>query len=315
MEQAVTFRNFNNKKLYAIVHEPQGGVSQPKRVGVNLLNPGIKYRVAPHRLNVKLARTLCDLGFFVFRFDPEGIGDSEGELPLGQSILQTWGMIQRGLFVQDTKLANDYFINTFGIDDLILVGNCGGAITSILTAVIDVRVKKLVLIDTPVGLLGKDYSFGDRIVAHSWKVDFLFNAYLRKVFSLSSWRNCVKGQTDFKALKKVFVLKLASLFSKTGNMAAKTPQAYGQEVLNQAFFQSFEILVKQGKKFLFVTAEMDGGAETFKHHFQDVYELRAMEYSNAAEFFTVQSANHIYAFTKWQDTLLHKVCDWISADG
>ena len=81
MEEAVTFENKKGEKIFGIVHIPDLTPFGEKKVGINLLDPGIKYRVAPNRLNIKLARRLCQNGYYVLRFDPAGIGDSEGELP------------------------------------------------------------------------------------------------------------------------------------------------------------------------------------------------------------------------------------------
>ena len=165
MEEVVTFTNSEGKRLFGIVHIPNNTSSLSKTTGVNLLNPGIKNRVAPHRLNVKIARQLCQEGFFVLRFDPAGIGDSEGELPLGKSMIDTWGTIQRGLFVNDTQIANDYFLNNYNIESLIMIGNCGGAITALLTSKLDYRVNSIILIDVPVFLLDSDFSIADVIVS------------------------------------------------------------------------------------------------------------------------------------------------------
>src|SRR5512143_1047295 len=112
MEEPITFLNKNGKRLLGIVHIPEKSRSE-RKIGVNLLNPGIKYRVAPHRLNVKLARELCRKGYYVLRFDPEGIGDSEGKLPDNTPVAEIWGKIQTGFFTQDVITANDFFIEKY----------------------------------------------------------------------------------------------------------------------------------------------------------------------------------------------------------
>ena len=140
MEQAITFNSRKGEKLFGIVHIPEKVMPGDRRVGINLLNPGIKYRVAPNRLNVKIARRLCQKGFYVLRFDPSGIGDSEGDLADGILVADIWEKIQTGLFVPDTIAANTLFVEEYGIEELILMGNCGGAITSLLTAKEDLRV-------------------------------------------------------------------------------------------------------------------------------------------------------------------------------
>ena len=67
------------RRLVGILTEPAR--RDPKLPGALLLSPGLKHRVGPHRLHLKLARLYAGLGMPVFRFDYHGTGDSEGELP------------------------------------------------------------------------------------------------------------------------------------------------------------------------------------------------------------------------------------------
>ena len=316
MEETVSFYNHNHKKLFGIVNSPDTPLLGKKRIGVNLLNPGIKHRVAPHRLNVKIARQLCQKGLYVLRFDPEGIGDSEGELPSGETMIETWGRIQRGLFVNDTKLSNDFFINNYNIEELIIIGNCGGAITAILTSAIDARVDKLILVDIPVILLGSDYSFADRLVANSEKVDFFFAAYLKRLFKLSSWTNLLAGKTDTKAFKKIFRLKFQKIFLTSSNAPLRSGNNQKAEnpTLNNRFFQSFELLIRQQKKFLFVTAGRDAGTEFFQTYFREKYPLHEDKYSDLVQTFLIKNANHIYALDESQKKLISRISNWISED-
>src|SRR4030042_6277377 len=118
MEEPVTFKNKNGQKLFGIVHIPEKSFNIEKKIGVNLLNPGIKYRVAPNRLNVKLARRLCQNGYYVLRFDPCGVGDSEGELPNNIQVPDIWEKIQTGLFLEETIEANDFFYHQYNLGKL-----------------------------------------------------------------------------------------------------------------------------------------------------------------------------------------------------
>ena len=180
LEKPITFQNKNGKKLFGIVHVPDKDSPFNKRVGINLLNPGIKYRIAPNRLNVKLARRLCGQGYFVLRFDPEGIGDSEGELPEGILVPDIWEKIQTGLLVDDTITANDFFMQNYSIEKLTLIGNCGGAITALLTSKEDKRVSSLVLIDVPVNLRTAQQTFAHKVASKGQKADMLFHYSLEQ---------------------------------------------------------------------------------------------------------------------------------------
>ena len=202
MERAVSFRNKKGQRLFGILHLPE--ITTPlRRIGVNILNPGLKNRVAPNRINVRIARMLCARGFPVLRFDPCGIGDSEGELAEGNELnMDLWGMIQRGAFVPDTLVANDFFVREARLDHLAIIGQCGGAMTAMLAAARDARVHGVILVDLPVRLLSSKLD-----IAELWldtrTPDEMFREYLKKIFRARSWLNLVSMRSDFTTMKKV----------------------------------------------------------------------------------------------------------------
>jgi exosortase A-associated hydrolase 1 len=65
------------KQLYGILHLPATG-EEITRI-VMMVIGGPQTRIGSHRSYVQLARSLRDRGIAVFRFDYEGMGDSEGE--------------------------------------------------------------------------------------------------------------------------------------------------------------------------------------------------------------------------------------------
>ncbi len=312
MEEVIHFKNEKSNKLYGIVHIPSEIDIKKERVGINLLNPGLKYRVAPNRLSVKIARQLCHDGYYVFRFDPEGIGDSEGELPPNKDKIELWGRIQRGLFVKDTKISNDFFIHTYNINKLILIGNCGGAITSILSTEVDPRIECLILIDVPIILLGSDYSFADRVVSNNEKIDYLFYSYIKNIFRFSSWKNLLSGKTEMKSLMKILKLK----FGGTVNHGSRIEQdgvdkSSDNGNINQSFFRAFESFMNKKKKILFVTAGKDPGTDIFNRHVANRYLLTDSKYTDLVETTCIKNANHIYSEYEWQTELIEKIRDFL----
>ena len=76
LEKAIEFSCLD-KKLYGILHIPDHFriIDQI----VLMIVGGPQTRVGSHRLYVQFARKISEKGFAVFRFDYEGIGDSEGK--------------------------------------------------------------------------------------------------------------------------------------------------------------------------------------------------------------------------------------------
>jgi len=318
MEEPVVFNNRNGEKLFGIVHVPEPSHPGEKRIGVNLLNPGIKYRVAPNRLNVKLAKQLCQKGYYVLRFDPSGIGDSEGELPENVLIPDIWERIQTGLFVQDTIDANDFFINHYRLNKLILVGNCGGAITSLLTSSKDSRIEGLCLIDIPVNLRTSNMSFADKVAEGGEKVDHFFSAYMVKLLNPTSWYRFFTFKTNYKALWKILSMKFRKHINLSygDNRLPKNLESLCHErKLNRLFFESFGKFVSRNKHILFVLAGNDLGTEIFQHYFQNDYLKRWKQnerFDELVEIFMVENANHIYTLSEWQESLINKVSSWMT---
>jgi hypothetical protein len=317
MKEPITFENKDGNKLFGIVHIPKQSPLGEKKVGINLLNPGIKYRVAPNRLNVKLARKLCQNGYYVLRFDPCGIGDSEGELLEGVLVADIWEKIQTGLFVSDTIAANDFFIKNYEVNELILMGSCGGAITSLLTSAKDHRVDALCLIDIPVSLRTATMSFADKVAEGGEKVDLLFSEYIKNIFNLNSWYRFITLKTEFRALSKIFRMKFQKSvpFRREVKIPQNIEDLCREKKLNKLFFEAFEAFSERKKPILFALAGADSGTEIFKNYFQDTFlklKYPNSNYKDVFQVFEVENANHVYTLYEWQLALINRVCSWIN---
>jgi pimeloyl-ACP methyl ester carboxylesterase len=316
MEDAITFQSGNGRRLFGIVHIPEQPLPKGERIGVNLLNPGIKYRVAPNRLNVRLARHLCKKGLFVFRFDPAGVGDSEGDLPQNVLVPDIWEKIQKGLFVPDVLAGNDFFLRKCKLDKLVLIGSCGGAITSLLASGEDTRVDGLCLIDTPVNLRTASMSFADKVAVGGSRADWLFSEYVKRLVRPKSWYRFVTLRTNFGAFQTVFRMKLQKALYPLdkGKVARAAEEVWQDNRLNNRFFHAFESFAAMKKPVLFVLAGNDPGTEIFKRYFVDGYLKRrgkTRELNHLMEIFTIENANHVYTLTESQESLIGRVSSWL----
>ncbi len=317
MEEAITFRNRNGRRLFGIVHTPAGEGTPDRQVGINLLNPGIKYRVAPNRLNVILARCLARLGYTVLRFDPEGIGDSEGDLPSGGLVGDIWGMIQQGRFVPDVLDANDFLLKRHDLPRLVLMGNCGGAITALLAAAEDSRVSGLSLADVPVYLWSSSRSFADTAVGGGASVDRLFAGYLKRVLNPGSWYRFLTLKSDYAALGKIVRAKVAGAPANRKSRAGRAhdlERVCRERGLNSRFFRSYQACARRGIPTLFLVAGNDPGRDTFQKFFLEWYlaQQASEEERRLAEVRNIEDANHVYSLTEWQRAMIGHIESWLA---
>lgn len=317
MQEPLIFDSQNGHKLFGIVHPAECTTGSSKKQGIVLLDPGIKYRVAPHRLNIKIARKLAAIGFPIIRFDPHGIGDSEGELLENAMVYEIWGKIQTGIFVSDTVMANRVIAERCGVKELVLIGTCGGAITALLTAAEDRNVRRLCLIDIPLTLATRDMSFADVVTEGSRKADWLFSEYIRRVFSMKSWYRLVTMKSDFRGIRIVLALKLRKLLGssqKKGVGEENIERICSEKGLNRLFFSSLEKFISRGGDVLFIIAGNGPEGGAFQQHLRNgFYKERFNElvHKGNIELLFVEGSNHIYSLEAWQNALLEKVLMWV----
>ena len=114
--------------LVAIASDPPAADATPTAI---LLNAGVLHRVGPHRLHVRLARSLAASGIHAVRIDLSGIGDSR-PLPSGLGF--------RASSVADVRAAMDQVGGTTA--RFVLFGVCSGADNALAAAEVDPRVRQ-----------------------------------------------------------------------------------------------------------------------------------------------------------------------------
>jgi len=309
MEQPITFQNNVGNNLFGILHIPENRKKAGKRIGVNILNPGLKNRVAPNRINVKIARMLCKKGFYIFRFDPTGVGDSEGHLcEDNENIFDTWKMIQQGAFVQDTYSSNSYFIETCKLDNLILIGQCGAGVTALLCGEEDHRIEELILIDPPFRIVSSDMS--ERDINAGWEeVRYIIRrasqAFLnpkeikRAIINRCSWRSYFNTMG--------FIAKNIFTNDKSRNISSLSNRFNGKMA------KAFEEFIKRNGKINFVFAENDFSLKEFSQDFKPNFLAKSENYKMNCKIDIIKEANHIYTEIRWQKELLGTISNWMDA--
>ncbi len=103
-----------------------------------LMNAGVTHRIGPHRLNVKLARHLADLGLTTVRLDLSGLGDSRPEGSTRSFSDQA---------ISDIRAAMDQLQRMNGTRRFVVSGLCSGAAVGFRAALADPRIVGLQMLD------------------------------------------------------------------------------------------------------------------------------------------------------------------------
>lgn len=305
MEQIITFKNKNDERLYGIVNIPENNSS---RIGVVLLNTGLNYRIAWHRLNVKIGRFLCNHGYFVLRFDTHGIGDSEGELKEG-IIVDHFVNIQKGIFVNDTLAGLDYFIKQNKLHKVYLAGLCGGALTAIFAANKDCRVDGIIPIAGPVTLSSSKLEEEN----HPWQAGALLLMYINKILNMNAWLRLLTGKSEYKklgiALKSVIKHKLSSIRENPKDLKVENDASHPS--LNTDFIDAFQKYCKSKKQILFLFAERDQATWEFETMFRKKF-IDDNPHANAlCNVKIIKDTNHIFSSDESQENLLTSILIWL----
>lgn len=145
-ERPVGF-DVDGDRVWGVLHEPL----EPREgaPGVMMIAAGEACRTA--FFYPALARRLARHGLPVLRFDPRGIGDSNGTRDYDRLYDFFYG-VEAGVLVPDTIAALDFFERECGINQILLIGLCGGAVTAVLASKTDLRVVGIVTLELPMRL-------------------------------------------------------------------------------------------------------------------------------------------------------------------
>jgi exosortase A-associated hydrolase 1 len=153
-------------------------LAEGSKTGLLLVIGGSQTRIGSHRMYERLAKGLADKGYFCFRFDRRGVGDSNGEDP---------GFRGSG---PDLKAAADAFRQEApGLERLVGFGLCDGA--------------------SALALFGDEAGLDGMILANPWLVEAEEGApapaairahYRKQLLSWGGWKRLLSGAVNFKAL-------------------------------------------------------------------------------------------------------------------
>lgn len=307
-KEIVVFENRDGHKLFGTLHLPSE-INTDYPIVV-LLSPGIKMRVGPHRLYNRITLALNDLGFTVFKFDFFGLGDSEGEIE-HRFLHEVYRDTETGRFVNDSLDALDWLESNRGANEFLLAGLCGGAITGLLLAQNDPRVKGLVSLAMTVTLSSGP---GERVkYASQDELASLGEGYLRNLLSPKSWLRLLTFQSDFSTIKKSIV-RLGKCKSKAAPSTDAKPTENDSNLsnANPRFPLAFFSIAESRRKMLFVYSKSDRTYWDYEEKFASQYSARLNALSESFELHVIDKANHVFSFRIWEREMLDIVSDWLT---
>jgi len=304
-KKAVTFQNRDGRRLFGILHEPSTGPASD--IAFVLLPPGIKGRIAPHRLYNDLTDKLTARGHAVFRFDFWGLGDSEGEVE-ERELRDLYTAVALGRYVNDTRDALDWLSRTCHLRHFVIGGLCGGAVTGILEAQSDPRVVGILSIGLPVML--------DSNPTDAWQymttgqLNDLGSRYVAKILSPQAWLRFLSFRTDYRLLLRSIRVRLG--LEGPAPIVAAPPQ---QPVLNANPHLPGAILklLARGTPMLLLFSEADRLYWEFEEKFLSVYGHAFRAHAGTAEIRVIQAANHVLTFKEWQHDCFNLLGQWLEA--
>jgi uncharacterized protein len=300
-ECAVTFANSKGDTLFGIVHRPQRARTD---IGMVLLSPGIKSRVAPHRLYVKMARHFAARGITVLRFDFAGLGDSTGAVD-DTMLANLYRSIQLGRYTDDTLRAIDWMREHAGVDRVVLGGLCGGAITGLLAARRSAHVAGLLGIGLPVVL---DGTAVDQVANMTvGQLRSLRERYFGKLLNAAAWWRVLTLKTDFRLVFRSLLLsRLAgTMTSPSGTLAVLGDNG------NPEFPPAFLDLLRRQRPLLLMFSGADRLAWEFEEKFADPHRAAIAPFAAILSVAVIEKANHVLTFPAWQEEMLTHSDRWL----
>lgn len=303
----VLFDNADGLRLHGMMHEPEA--SRRKPVGILLLSPGVKMRVAPHRLYNRMAEHFAGLGYPVLRFDFHGLGDAEGEVP-EKLLADLYGSVQIGRYVGDTRAAMEWMRREFGLERFIAAGLCGGAITGLLAARKDPRIVGLLGLGIPV-ILDSAQADKSRFLTQG-QMDRLQRGYFSKLLDPQSWFRLLTFQSDYRVIWRILRRRFAGPAPDVPESGGDAGHKEEDDNTNPLFAPAFFDMVDSGRQILFIFSGSDRLDWEYEEKFARRHAERLAGAKDCYEVTTIPEANHILSMPEWQQSMLRLCDDWLA---
>jgi pimeloyl-ACP methyl ester carboxylesterase len=317
--EIVEFPGPDGANLVGILWLPPPGVPRNNNTLFILSHGGLSHKPGAHRAQYHLARYFTSRGCTVFRFDPAGMGDSDGTIQTNVR-QDLFGSIASGLFRESHHAAFDYLATRFANYKWILSGVCGGAISSLLAGVESpYPIAGYALISCSVVLDGSRFDYSRR-EPPATALRYM-RLYLPKLVNPTAIWRFVSGQSEYARMwtysRSLFLRGKDNIAAKLGwprkVVSADTdkPDAAKPPVgLNPIFVKAARQAIRRSKV-LFIYGDNDG----FLWDFTDLYATNHLSDSQRARVLRVVAhANHMFIWQEWQQQAFELIDGWLVAE-
>lgn len=221
--------------------------------------PGIVLGMtAVHRMGITLAHALALDGHLTYLFDPAGVGESEGDFPAGTH-QQVSAWVAAGNLVEDTLSMIDFVIARTGLDHVVLIGHCGGALTASYVAARHPAVSGVVLICPPALEIA---SAPDELEREGVATVYL-RQYLHRLWTKEAWLRLVRGRSSYRTIWRLVIGKLRRSLD-LGGTRKPTVAGARQRAFNERLRTALHTLRTEGKQLDVVFGDRDPDLEDFR---------------------------------------------------
>jgi alpha-beta hydrolase superfamily lysophospholipase len=178
-----------------LVHPPDDAkAAAAKRPAVLMTNAGCVSRIGPHRFYVPMARRWAALGFWVFRMDLSGIGDS----PAVPGAVENLPYPASG--VGDIASAMNALEEKTGTNRFIVLGHCSGGDFAFQLGLTDRRIAGAWMLNP------RTFCVNDLDHVEEYK---RARYYQQALFRKSAWKKALRGDVDFRRALGMLAPKVA----------------------------------------------------------------------------------------------------------
>ncbi|MGA9824945.1 MAG: alpha/beta fold hydrolase [Methylocystis sp.] len=262
-------------RLVGVLCRPRTETKQRGRPAMLLLNTGANHHIGSGRTMVEHARFLAGEGHATLRMDCLGIGDSDW-LPEGPL-----AVIHHEERAADVSHAIDA-LEAAGFDDISAAGVCSGAFLAFRSALKDVRIKRLLLVNPQFWLPLSSEQLADARQGTFGST----STYFGKALSVEAWRRVVEGQVDLGALLSI-VREIVARGKKA--LMSRFPKPSGPR---NRLESELSALGERGCQTLLVLGASDSAREIFAEHMAAA-NMASLPKGLDVEF--IQNVDHVFA--------------------